>query len=139
MNLLFIGVLDKSRPKGNQVPFILRSTLYSDLFLIPSNFCSTGESATKNVIFGFLTLDPLISTNIHYQLVPKIWRHAPGHCACCLPIISLRRYLHHLQIRHTIFTIKGRPCECTAAGTAAQSVVSDHHCIIFNFRKNGVT
>ena len=70
------------------------------LFFISWNFFSTCPSTTKNVNFMVLTLDSFISTNITYQLVPKITRHAPVHIACRRPIGRLRKSLHHIQIRH---------------------------------------
>ena len=83
--------------------FYFSILLFGASFSCSEIFYSTRASTTKNIIFGVLTFDPFISTNISSQLVPKIWRHAPGHCACCLPTISLRRYLHHLWIRNKSF------------------------------------
>ena len=76
---------------------------FSYLLFIPRNFFSTHASTTKNVIFGVLTLYSLISTNIYFRLFTKIRRHAPSHCACHCPISSLRKLLHHPQIRHNRF------------------------------------
>ena len=111
-------------------------------YFIPRIFCSTRASTTKNVIFWVLTLYPLISANIPCQLVPKFWRHAPGHCACHRPISNLRWYLIHLQIRHKIITTKGRHCEYGAAKNRrpiGSLWASLHHFIISNSYEDVVT
>ena len=105
---------------------------FPDLLFIPRNFCSTRALTTKNVIFGVLEPNPLIPTNITSQLVPKIWCHAPGHCACRRPISSCRQSLHQLQTRHKSFHQKTTSLwmRCRRNGFPISSLwASLHQCI----------
>ena len=114
-------------------------TLYGLIF-IPPNFSPTRALTTKNVIFGVLTLDPLISTNITSRLVPKIWSYAPGHCACRRTISSLSWSLYHLQIWNNSFHQNRtslwmrRHRNHHPFGSLWESL---HHCIISNSRGKG--
>ena len=99
------------------------------MFFIPQNFCSTRASTIENMIFGVLTLNSLISTNIPSQLVPKIWRHAPGHCAWRRPIIGLWWYLNHLRIRHKSSQQKKTPLWKRLHRNHHTMVVYAHQCI----------
>ena len=109
---------------------------------IPRNFCSTLASTTKNVVFGVLTLDPLIFTNIPYRLAPNIWRHTTGHCACWRTINSLDQSLHYLQIRHNSFHKKRLSLWMRRLRNRLPIVslwASLHHLIISDSCKEGVT
>ena len=103
--LLPTSILTIGGPQLTSVCMAVYFTIYTffySLFIL-RNFCSTRAPTTENVIFGVLTLDSLIPTNITSKSVLKIWRHAPDHCTFRRPISSLIQSLHHPQIRHKSF------------------------------------
>ena len=115
---------------------------FSDFPFIPRKFCSTRASTTKNEIFGVLTPDPLIYTNIISQLVPKTWQNYSGHYSYVRPTSILRLSLHHNQIRNNSFHQKRTSLRMRCRRNHHPIVslwASIHHCIIPNSRKEGVT